>query len=125
MIWLSDFVLRRLEQFFAASAGSAKRVVVPAALVAAVSAAAIPTVQVWEGLRTVPYRDVVGVLTVCYGETEGVQNRTYSPEECSELLNDRLMQDYYLPLVQCGGQHDTANQNQQQCTEQLLTTAAL
>lgn len=104
MIWLFDFVLRRLEQFFAASAGSAKRVVVPAALVAAVSAAAIPTVQVWEGLRTVPYRDVVGVLTVCYGETEGVQNRTYSAEECSELLNDRLMQDYYLPLVQCGGQ---------------------
>lgn len=81
-----------------------RRVTISAATIAAVSAAVVPTVQVWEGLRTLPYRDVVGVLTVCYGETEGVENRQYSPAECSDMLNDRLIQDYYMPLVQCGGQ---------------------
>lgn len=98
-------IVAAVASFFQRSTGAVRRrVVLPAALVAAVAGGAIPTVQVWEGLRTIPYRDVVGVLTVCYGETEGVENRTYSPEECSDLLNDRLMQDYYMPLVQCGGQ---------------------
>lgn len=94
-----------VRSFFQSQPGAAKkRVVIPAALAAAVSAAAIPTVQTWEGLRTVPYRDVVGVLTVCYGETEGVENREYSGAECAELLGERLMADYYVPLVGCGGQ---------------------
>lgn len=99
-------ILAYVRSFFQSQHGAAKkRIIVPAALAAAVSAAAVPTVQVWEGLRTVPYRDVVGVLTNCYGETEGeVIHREATIAECTDLLNDRLMQDYYLPLVQCGGE---------------------
>lgn len=39
-----------------------------------------------EGLRTTPYKDVGGLLTVCYGHTRNVQNRSYSKEACLELL---------------------------------------
>lgn len=81
-----------------------KKIVLPAALTAAVAAAAIPTVTTWEGLRTVPYRDVVGVLTVCIGETQGIEDRPYTKAECVAMLDKRLMDDYYLPLVQCGGE---------------------
>lgn len=72
-------------------------------LAAAISAAAIPTVQAWEGLRQVPYRDIVGVLTVCYGETQGVESRTYSVQECEAMLETRLAADYVTPLIECGG----------------------
>lgn len=45
----------------------------------------------WEGRELKPYRDIVGVWTVCYGhaDTSGVpvdRNRTYTPAECKELL---------------------------------------
>lgn len=62
--------------------------------VAAGGAAAVvlatPLVMHFEGLATDPYRDVVGVTTVCYGETLGVQHRRYSDAECAEMLNRRL-----------------------------------
>jgi lysozyme len=70
-------------------------------ITAAVMAAALPVVERWEGLRTSPYEDVVGVLTVCYGETEGVEMRDYAPAECESMLQDRLLRDYYQPLVAC------------------------
>jgi GH24 family phage-related lysozyme (muramidase) len=46
----------------------------------------------WEGKRNDPYRDIVGVWTVCYGETHGVQQRRYSDEECTSMLIARLGQ---------------------------------
>nr|WP_241482183.1 hypothetical protein [Leisingera sp. ANG-Vp] len=36
-------------------------------------ASAVSFIGQWEGLRTEAYRDVVGVWTVCYGETKGVK----------------------------------------------------
>lgn len=39
----------------------------------------------WEGRRLDPYRDVVGIWTVCYGETR-VPMRRYTPKECKALL---------------------------------------
>lgn len=39
-----------------------------------------------EGMDTTPYRDSAGVLTVCFGETKGVENREYSAEECAAML---------------------------------------
>ena len=40
-----------------------------------------------EGLRTAAYRDIIGVWTVCYGETRGVQpGDSYSPAECDAML---------------------------------------
>lgn len=42
----------------------------------------------FEGMYTHPYRDVVGVRTVCYGETaaDHVEMKTYTPQQCKDLL---------------------------------------
>lgn len=54
---------------------------------AAAVALAIGIIAPWEGLRTTAYQDIVGVWTVCYGETKGVQRGdTHTPEECKTML---------------------------------------
>lgn len=40
----------------------------------------------WEGRELTPYRDVVGVWTVCEGVTQGVELRRYTHAECDALL---------------------------------------
>lgn len=63
-------------------------------LIAGLSAAAIaiaaPFVASFEGEKLDPYLDVGGVLTVCYGETHGVENRRHTHEECRAMLADSL-----------------------------------
>lgn len=63
-------------------------------LIAGLSAAAIaiaaPFVASFEGLKLDPYLDVGGVLTVCYGETHGVEARKYTTDECKAMLADSL-----------------------------------
>lgn len=59
---------------------------IAAALATAVSLA-IPA----EGLRQYAYRDPVGILTVCYGETNGVQMRKYSAQECRAMLDQSML----------------------------------
>jgi len=49
------------------------------------TAALLAILPVWEGYSNKPYRDVVGVMTVCTGETR-VRMRTYSDEECAKML---------------------------------------
>lgn len=44
----------------------------------------------FEGSAPTPYRDVTGIPTVCFGHTGNVQNRTYSPDECQELLKQDM-----------------------------------
>lgn len=56
----------------------------------AVVALAAPVVMHWEGLENDPYKDIVGVTTVCYGETKGVEQRRYTDAECAEMLMRRL-----------------------------------
>ena len=56
----------------------------------AVVALAVPVVMKWEGLENDPYLDVIGVRTVCYGETKGVEQRRYSDAECAQMLLTRL-----------------------------------
>lgn len=59
----------------------------------AILIAAAAFIAPWEGLATKPYYDVVGVKTVCFGETaaDGVDlNRSYTPAECRELLAKSL-----------------------------------
>lgn len=56
-------------------------------------AVAIPLVAAFEGLYTHPYRDAVGVLTVCYGATAADHvdlTRSYTPEECKQMLGNDL-----------------------------------
>lgn len=61
--------------------------------VAAVMALAVPIAGKWEGIRTEAYRDVVGVWTVCYGETRGVKpGQSYSVAECKAMLELGLSQ---------------------------------
>ena len=65
----------------------------PAAATGVVGAAAIalamPFVSQWEGRSLTPYRDIVGVWTVCDGDTT-VEMRTYTDAECAALLQARL-----------------------------------
>ena len=56
-------------------------------LAGTVGAAAIALVGTWEGLRLTAYRDVVGVPTVCYGETYGVKlGDKHTKAECDAML---------------------------------------
>lgn len=52
-----------------------------------VAALAASLIGGFEGLRTTAYRDLGGVPTVCYGETEGVSmGDRYTPAQCKEML---------------------------------------
>jgi lysozyme len=60
---------------------------------AKVAVAVVALVGAWEGLRTVAYRDPVGIPTVCFGETRGVKmGDRYTAAECKEMLGNRLQE---------------------------------
>jgi len=64
-------------------------------------AASIALVGQWEGLRTQAYRDVIGVWTVCYGETKGVEpGDRYTKAECDQML-ERELRAYAAGLGKC------------------------
>lgn len=75
----------------------------PAALTAgfgaAVISAAVAFVGPEEGLRTEPYRDLGGILTVCYGDTI-VPMRTYTVAECDDMFAARL-REFAFRLGRC------------------------
>lgn len=57
-------------------------------------AVATPFVAKWEGLETRTYRDIVGIPTVCYGQTGpnirmGMQ---FTAKECRAMLDASLLQ---------------------------------
>lgn len=56
---------------------------------AGIAAALTALVLAWEGQSNDPYRDLVGVWTVCAGETN-VPMRRYSDAECEAMLADSL-----------------------------------
>lgn len=65
---------------------------------AAVIASATPFIAKWEGLKTEAYRDIVGIPTVCYGETRGVSMADrYTKEECFQML-EKAVGEYYQGL---------------------------
>lgn len=54
---------------------------------------AIGLIGGFEGLRTNAYRDVVGVPTVCFGETRGVKmGDAYTVDQCKAMLGDALVE---------------------------------
>lgn len=61
------------------------------------AAALVALVAGWEGKSNDPYRDIVGVWTVCYGETN-VAMRRYSDAECKAMLENSLA-DYAGPVL--------------------------
>lgn len=63
---------------------------------AAVLALAALIVKPWEGRELVPYKDIVGVWTVCEGITGKavVPGRRYTHAECDRLLDTELGRHY-------------------------------
>jgi lysozyme len=58
-----------------------------AAVALAISALIVPS----EGLSLRTYRDPIGILTYCYGETAGaVAGRTYTRDQCVSILDARV-----------------------------------
>ena len=64
------------------------RTIAGAGGLAAAIALIIPVIQQWEGYEPRPYKDIVGVLTVCYGHTgpEIRPKAIYTDAECTDLL---------------------------------------
>lgn len=60
---------------------------------AAVFGFAIALIGGFEGLRTVAYRDPIGIPTICFGETRGVKmGDRKTVAECKAMLGDRLLE---------------------------------
>lgn len=60
---------------------------------AAFLSVAFPLVSKWEGLRLAAYQDIVGVWTVCYGHTKGVEpGDIYSKAQCAALFRAELLE---------------------------------
>ncbi|MBL3587628.1 lysozyme [Rhodovulum sulfidophilum] len=58
---------------------------------AAATALALSFIGGNEGLKTEAYLDIVGVPTVCFGETRGVElGDSYTPAECRAMFAGRL-----------------------------------
>jgi lysozyme len=54
---------------------------------------AIGLIGGFEGLRTHAYRDVIGVPTICFGETRGVaMGDVATVEQCKTMLGDALVE---------------------------------
>lgn len=60
---------------------------------AAFLAVALPLISQWEGKRNQAYLDIVGVPTICYGSTRGVQIGDYKTDkECLDLLKAEVLE---------------------------------
>lgn len=54
-----------------------------------------------EGRRYVPYRDIVGVVTVCNGHTgHDIENRRYTDAEC-DAFADKDLREAYVHVHRC------------------------
>ena len=71
---------------------------IAAAALAAMTAIATPLLIQWEGVRTTPYRDSVGIETVCVGETR-VEMRRYTLAECKAMLEEGI-DDFAIPVAE-------------------------
>jgi len=79
-------------------------------LIGTVSAALVSGAALLEGYSPKVYRDVGGVATYCYGETENVLlGKTYSKQECQALLKTRLA-EYGAGVLKCTSVPLTQNQ---------------
>ncbi len=82
---------------------TAQKAGVAGAGAAAVLALATPVVMRWEGLRLDPYKDVAGISTVCWGETN-VPMRSYTRAECDAMLQ-RSIEKHAGPVLACLPEH--------------------
>ena len=61
----------------------------------------LPSLTVHEGKALEPYKDIAGVDTYCFGETENVEYRHYTTSECLLLLAQRVSKNYEAPIIYC------------------------
>lgn len=71
-----------------------------AAALAIAAPFAVPLKERWEGRSLDPYQDIVGVWTVCYGETR-VEMRRYTPAECTAMLDRAYREDFGPAVLRC------------------------
>lgn len=70
--------------------------------VSAIALATVTLIQPWEGRELTAYKDIVGVWTICDGETKGVKpGMRKTAAECDAMLNTRVERDFYKPLTKC------------------------
>lgn len=68
---------------------------------AAWAVAAFSCIAAFEGLRTVAYRDPVGIPTICFGQTKGVKMGDHATvEECNADLM-RGVEEYHAAIARC------------------------
>lgn len=79
---------------------ASKKPLVIGGSVAGALLAAAALVMPWEGYEARPYRDMVGVMTVCYGSTTSIEQRSYTRSECEQRLQSELG-GYFAGLSQC------------------------
>ena len=61
------------------------------AIGAAVVASATAIIMQWEGLRLTPYKDPIGIPTICYGQTGDFAKSPKTLEQCKERLTKEVV----------------------------------
>lgn len=78
-----------------------RRVGLSAAALAAVVALALPAVKQWEGRSLVAYRDIVGIPTICDGETRGVKmGDKATPIQC-DAMTEATVREFEAAIRPC------------------------
>lgn len=73
--------------FLKSSSGSVKKTTAAAGTAAGAIALAAAIIAPWEGRELRAYKDIVGVNTICFGETRGVEiGDIATPAECDSML---------------------------------------
>jgi len=91
----------RIQPMTDPQAGSSAKKSAIAVVGASALALAAPLIATWEGKRNDPYRDIVGVPTVCYGDTRNVtMGKRVSDAECTDRLYQQIA-DHAAPIVKC------------------------
>ena len=78
-------------------------------LVGVIAAVTISTVSLMEGRSNDPYQDIIGVWTVCDGETN-VKMRRYTNAECDSMLRTSLVK-YGNGVLECIAVPVSSNQH--------------
>lgn len=91
-----------LRKFRSDDSGAVSRRGVATGLTAAlVISLATPFIAKWEGVRLTAYKDIVGVDTICFGDTHGVKpGDTATMEECVVRLEEDV-EHFYSEISAC------------------------
>ncbi|WP_152618559.1 lysozyme [Leisingera sp. ANG-Vp] len=94
--------LTMLKNFLTDTSGAVRRRTMGGmATGAVVIAMATPFIAKWEGVKTEAYLDIVGVPTICFGDTNGVQlGDTATMAECVDRLEEDV-QTFYAEISPC------------------------